>query len=239
MFRNVVGAERATRPALHAALVAALNPPLCMTILDADDALSDSGCLHPGRRFERLCHAVAALDPLDARASHDAIVGFVDTLSERCGWPKHSALVARATAALEALKSDPAMAPTLAWLADSWTFRSDAPRHPPPATYACTRWVGFVDAFVRTHGGLLLDPDTQARAPFRCEPGLADATELPPAAEGALLHHAAIRVARALVDGAPLVECMDAALAALPPAFDPEEAAADLAVVLKLHRTRT
>ena len=135
--------------------------------------------------------------------------------------------------------SFPAMAETLAWLARSWTPLAGAPRQRPPATYACARWVGFLDAFVRTHGGLVLDGDTQAPPLFRCEPGFADATLLPPAAQGVLLHHAAIRVARGLVDGALLAERMDAVLAALPPAFDRENAAAILATVLRLPGTPT
>ena len=81
---------------LSALLVAALNPPLCITLLGADDTMPDWDCLQPGRRFRRLCAARDQLAGLDDNASVPDVEAWIDAACGHLGWPLHGAILQRA-----------------------------------------------------------------------------------------------------------------------------------------------
>lgn len=218
---------------LRPLLVAALNPPLCVSLLGADDAVPGWSGLQPGLRFLRLCRSFAegAARPVAGATAAEQLAQ-VDALCVRCGGPALSAQLQRAEQARHQVQAVAGLADVARWLADHWNPRAGARPRVPPGTYACTRYLAFLDAFVLTQGGLAGHAVDADLASFACDPtAVAAAGPLPLAWQAALLHAAAIDIVGGLMQGASL----DKAAARARPVLDPWPDIADsLAPVLRL-----
>jgi hypothetical protein len=140
---------------LDALLVASLNPPVCLTLLDADDTVADWNSLQPGLRFRSLCAALGSLPALKDGATVVEMEAWIDSACRHLHWPLHGVRFEHARIAREKIAQSPDLAAVANWLNDHRYRTIAMPPQPPPATFACTQYVAFLDAFLASRGGLL------------------------------------------------------------------------------------
>jgi hypothetical protein len=200
---------RARSPAeLRPLLVAALNPPLCVSLLSAEDPVPGWPGMQPGLRFLHLCRSLAVTPerPLSGTSTAQQLEQ-VDALCVRLGGPTLSLQLLRAEQAREEINALRNLSEVAQWLREFWDLSAHAESRVPPGTYACTRYIAFLDAFLLTRGGLVENAAGTDLATFTCDPVVAAAGgPLPLAWKAALLHIGAIDIVAGLMDGSSLDE---------------------------------
>lgn len=222
-IRGLVGGIPVGDRLLDALLVAALNPPLCNTLLGADDTMPNWDGLQPGRRFRRLCAVREQLAGLDDNANESEVEAWIDAACGHLGWPLHTPSLQRAQQARDEVTGTPGLAAAARWLANHQRRDQLVAPEPPPATAACIQYVAFLDAFIASRGGLV-QPAVLPAIPG-CSPlAPVNGATLPLPQQAMLVQTAAVGVVEDLIDGKTLRDAAARVLAMLQGAEWPEAA---------------